>query len=49
MIIKINCWLCNGSRGIIAPSETPSLPSLIRCSSCNANQGAVKDLNQIKK
>lgn len=43
------CWLCGHDIDVIQQSEILGLPDLIRCSSCNANQGAVKALNQSKK
>ena len=48
MTLKINCWLCGSTSGIIAPSEIPSLPALIRCQSCNCNQGAVASNQTLK-
>ena len=41
------CWLCSCDKFFVQPSEIEGLPSLIRCESCRANQGAVPSFKQL--
>ena len=45
--LNTECWLCGGSKFYTQPSEIPNLPSLIRCSDCNCNQGRTPEIKQL--